>query len=145
MAAFEERGQQAQWAPRTSGIAGCAAAGVGLAIAAAVLVTDPPGRVLAGTAALGLVLFAGVSWRARPKLAVTGDGLLVTGWWRTDRLSRADIKSVRITEFRRIGRKVRLLEIETTTDRLLIFSRWDLGTEPLDVLDALTAAGYAGR
>ena len=28
---------------------------------------------------------------------------------------------------------------------LVILSRWDLGTDPLDVLDALTAAGYAGR
>ena len=27
----------------------------------------------------------------------------------------------------------------------MVFSRWDLGTEPLEVLDALTAAGYAGR
>jgi hypothetical protein len=27
----------------------------------------------------------------------------------------------------------------------VIFSRWDLGTEPLKVLDALVAAGYAGR
>ena len=43
-----------------------------------------------------------------------------------------------------IGRKVRLLEIDTTDGRLLVFTRWDLGTDPLDVLDALTAAGYAG-
>lgn len=136
--------QHTQWAPRTSGIAGCAMAGVGLALAAGMLVTDLPGRVLAGTAALGLVVFAGVSWRARPKLAVTGDGLVVHGWWRAELLSHADIKSIRITAFRRIGRKVRLLEIETTDGRLLILSRWDLGTEPLDVLGALTAAGYAG-
>jgi len=25
-----------------------------------------------------------------------------------------------------------------------VFTRWDLGTDPLAVLDALTAAGYAG-
>ncbi len=59
-------------------------------------------------------------------------------------LRRSDIKLVRITEFRRLARKVRLLEIETVDDRLLVFTRWDLGTDPLDVLDALTAAGYAG-
>ena len=51
---------------------------------------------------------------------------------------------IRITEFRRIGRKARLLEIDTADDRLLVFTRWDLGTDPLNVLDALTAAGYAG-
>lgn len=41
-----------------------------------------------------------------------------------------------------LGRRVRLLEINTTTDTLLVFSRWDLGGDPLDVLDALTEAGY---
>jgi hypothetical protein len=59
-------------------------------------------------------------------------------------LRRADIKVIRITEFRRIGRKMRLLEIDAEDGRLLIFSRWDLGTDPLQVLDVLTAHGYAG-
>jgi hypothetical protein len=59
-------------------------------------------------------------------------------------LTRADIASVRITEFRRIARKVRLLELDTADDQLLVFTRWDLGTDPIDVLDALTEAGYAG-
>ena len=41
---------------------------------------------------------------------------------------------------------MRLLEIDTApTTELLVFTRWDLGTDPLDVLDALTDAGYAGR
>jgi hypothetical protein len=84
-----------------------------------------------------------MSWRARPKLAITPDGLVVRGWWRTDLLRRDDIAKIRITEFRRIARKVRLLELDTTDDRLLVFTRWDLGTDPLDVLDALTDAGYA--
>ena len=56
---------------------------------------------------------------------------------------RSDIALIRITEFRRLARKVRLLEIDTVDDRLLVFTRWDLGTDPLDVLDALTDAGYA--
>lgn len=89
-------------------------------------------------------MFAGVSWHARPKLAITADGLLVRGWWRAQRLRHADIKTIRITEFQRIGRKVRLLEIEALDDRLLILSRWDLGVDPLEVLDTLTATGYAG-
>lgn len=115
-----------------------------MAIFCATVVTDPPGRILAGIAAAGLILFASVSWRARPKLAITRGGLMVRGWWRTDLMQPDQVKIVRITEFRRIGRKVRLLEIDTADDRLLVFSRWDLGTEPLEVLDALTAAGYAG-
>jgi hypothetical protein len=136
--------QQTEWAPRNAGIAGCAAFGVVMAIACVTLVTDPPGRILTGIAAVGLILFASISWRARPKLAITPGGLLVRGWLRTQLLRRPDIKIIRITEFRRIGRKTRLLEIETVDDRLLIFSRWDVGTDPVEVLDALTAAGYAG-
>jgi hypothetical protein len=115
-----------------------------LAIAAVTLITDSPGRILLGIAAVGLILFASLSWRARPKLAISDGGLVTRGWSRTHLLPPGDIKKIRITEFRRLARKVRLLEIDTTDDRLLVFTRWDLGTDPLNVLDALTAAGYAG-
>jgi hypothetical protein len=100
---------------------------------------------MAGIAAAGLLLFAGLSWRARPKLAITAEGLKLRGLLRTQVLPRAAIEIIRITEFRRYGRRVRLLEIETVGGGLVIFSRWDLGTDPLEVLDALTTAGYAGR
>ena len=137
--------QQTQWEPRSAGIAGCGLAGLLMAIASVTLVTDPPGRILAGVAAGGLILFAGLTWRARPKLAISPRGLVLRGWFRTQVLQHSDIKIIRITEFRRHGRRVRLLEVETATDGLVIFSRWDLGTDPLEVLDALTSAGYAGR
>ncbi|ORV62924.1 PH domain-containing protein [Mycobacterium europaeum] len=136
--------QQTQWEPSAAGIAGCGAAGVLMAIASVTVVTDVPGRILAGIAAAGLILFAGATWRARPKLAMTPDGLVLRGWFRTQVLRRSDIKIIRITEFRRYGRKVRLLEVEDADDGLVLFSRWDLGADPLEVLDALTAAGYAG-
>ena len=48
-----------------------------------------------------------------------------------------------IRDSRRIGRKVRLLEIDAADGRLMVLSRWDLGTDPLQVLDALTDAGFA--
>jgi Bacterial PH domain len=115
-----------------------------MAIACVTVVTDAPGRFLLGLSGGGLILFASMSWRARPKLAITPDGLQIRGWWRTQLLTHSDIKIVRITEFRRIGRKMRLLEIDTVDGRLLILSRWDLGTDPLQVLDALTEHGYAG-
>src|ERR1700740_2488049 len=137
--------QQTEWEPRAAGIAGCGVAGVLMAIASVTLVTDRPGRVLTGIAAVGLILFAGATWRARPKLAITPGGLVLRGWFRTQVLQPSDIKIIRITEFRRYGRKVRLLEVETVNGGLVIFSRWDLGTDPWEVLDALTAAGYAGR
>ena len=115
-----------------------------MAIGCVTVVTDPPGRILTGIAAAGLLAFAFGSWRARPRLAITGDGLVYRGWFRSQTLRRADVTLIRITEFRRIGRKTRLLEIETAADRLIVLSRWDLGTDPLSVLDALTDAGYAG-
>ena len=138
--------QQSSWGPRTGGIVAAGVFGLCMLLASVTLVTDVPGRVLAGVAAAGLLAFAGLSWRARPKLAITDAGVVVRGWVGTHVIGRDDVAKVRITEFRRIGRKVRLLEIDTVADdRLLVFTRWDLGTDPLDVLDALTAAGYAGR
>ncbi|OBF93005.1 hypothetical protein A5791_13115 [Mycobacterium sp. 852002-51163_SCH5372311] len=134
--------QQTQWEPPAAGIAGCGVAGVVMAIVGVTVVTDVPGRVMAGIAALGLILFAGFSWRARPKLAITSAGLALRGWFRTQLLQPSDIKIIRITEFRRWARTVRLLEIETVDGGLTVLSRWDLGTNPLDVLDALTEAGY---
>jgi hypothetical protein len=136
--------QQTEWSPPALGIAACGILGLILAIGAVTLITDTPGRILVGIAAMGLLAFAYLSWRARPKLAISDDGLVIRGWSRTNLLQRGDIKIIRITEFRRLARKVRLLEIDTTDDRLLVFTRWDLGTDPLNVLDALTAAGYAG-
>ena len=136
--------QQTEWGPKPVGIIGAGIGGIVLAIGAVTLVTDIPGRVLIGVAAAGLFLFAIFSWRARPKLAITDGGLVVRNWWRSETLAKTDIAIIRITEFRRIGRKVRLLEIDTTDDRLRVFTRWDLGAEPLQVLDALTAAGHAG-
>jgi hypothetical protein len=137
--------QQTQWEPPAAGIAGCGLGGVVMAIASVTVVTDTPGRLLTGIAAAGLIVFAGATWRARPKLAITPAGLVLRGWFRTQVFQHADIKIIRISEFRRYGRTVRMLELETVGGGLVMLSRWDLGTRPLDVLDALTAAGYAGR
>ena len=136
--------QQTEWSPPALGIAACGVFGIILAIGSVTLITDAPGRILVGIAEAGLLVFASLSWRARPKLAISDDGLLTRGWSRSHVLRHGDIKIIRITEFRRLARRVRLLEIDTTDGRLLVYTRWDLGTDPLNVLDALTAAGYAG-
>lgn len=133
-----------EWGPRPAGIAAIALLGGLMAVAFALIAADTAGWILTGVAAAGLLIFAAGSWRARPRLALRDDTLVYRGWWRTRVLRRPDIATIRITEFRRLGRKVRLLEIDTTDDVLLVLSRWDLGGEPLGVLDALTAAGYAG-
>jgi len=136
--------QQTSWSPPAAGIAALGIGGLILAVGAVTLITDPPGRVLVGIAAFGLIVFASLSWRARPKLAIKNDALVTRGLVGETELRKADIRLIRITEFRRIGRKTRLLEIDTVDDRLLVFTRWDLGTDPLHVLDALTDAGFTG-
>lgn len=133
-----------RWGPPVAGIAAIGVLGVVMAVSCIAFATDPPGRILAGIAAVGLLVFAAGSWRGRPRLAITAEGLIYRGWFRTRTLRRADIELIRITEFRRWGRKVRLLEIDLTDGELLVLSRWDLGGDPVAVLDALTVAGYAG-
>nr|CRL70332.1 hypothetical protein CPGR_00427 [Mycolicibacter nonchromogenicus] len=140
----DEHGQT-EWSPAPGGIAGCAIAGVVLAVCAVTIATDTPGRILAGIAGIGLLVFAGLSWRARPKLALTFDGLAVRGWWRTRVLTPGSVARLRVTEYQRIGRKHRLLEIETLDDDMVVLSRWDLGTDPREVVTVLSAAGYTGR
>lgn len=134
-----------EWGSPPAGIAGIAVAGLLMAVGSLTVADDPAGRILTGIAAVGLLVFAVGSWRARPRLAVTPDGLVYRGWFRSQTLSRDDIELIRITEFRRWGRTVRLLEIETGNAQLFVLSRWDLGGDPLEVLDALTDAGYAGQ
>ncbi|WP_165592746.1 PH domain-containing protein, partial [Mycobacteroides abscessus] len=71
------------------------------------------GRLLAALAALGLLIFAAVSWRCRPKLRLADDGLQMRGLTRHTLLPRTAVDSVKVTEFRRLGRRTRLLEIES--------------------------------
>lgn len=132
------------WGPRPGAIIAVAVAGLAMAAAFAAVASDAPGRILSGIAAVGLLVFAAGSWRARPRLALTGDGLVYRGWFSTRRLGVTDVETLRTTEFRRLGRKVRLLEIDAVDGSLLVLSRWDLGTDPAAVLDALIAAGYPG-
>jgi Bacterial PH domain len=135
--------QQTSWGPQPAAVVALGIGGLILAVAGVTLVTDVPGRILLGIAAVGLLWFAISSWLTRPKLAICDAGLTVRGITGSTTLRHEDISLIRITEFRRIGRRVRMLEIDTTDGRLRVFTRWDLGTDPIEVLDALTAAGYA--
>lgn len=130
-----------EWGPKPAGIVAVALVGVALGLASALFVTDAPGRLLASLAALGLLIFAAVSWRCRPKLRIVDEGLQMQGLTRDTVLPRAAVDSVKVTEFRRLGRRTRLLEIESG-DRLIVLNRWDLGTDPRDVHEALRAARY---
>lgn len=134
-------GSPVEWGPKPVGIVGVALVGLALGTASLFLVADAPGRLLASIAGLGLLIFAAVSWRCRPKLRMVEDGLEMQGLTRSTLLARAAVDSVKVTEFHRLGRRTRLLEIESG-DRLIVLNRWDLGTDPRDVHEVLRAAHY---
>ena len=110
-----------------------------------------PGRIIVGCAALALLGFAVLAGARRPRLAIIADDtgefrLAVRGLRRTANYGPTEITGVRLSRARRLGRSCAMLEIDVRdrdNERLLVFTRWDLGTNPLDVLDALTAAGLA--
>ena len=113
---------------------------------------DPESQTLRGgcylgIAAVGLLLFASFSWRARPKLAITPDGLVIRGWWHTRTARRGSVTS-QSSASRSSGGIGPQGPAVGDRDRRgpagEVFTRWDLGADPLGVLDVLTAAGYAG-
>ncbi|MCX4096551.1 PH domain-containing protein [Nocardia sp. alder85J] len=113
---------------------------------AAVLSTDPPGRLLIGLGAVLLLVLALIGFRQRPRLEVrTGTGadgprLIVRGVLGPVEYAPEQIRRARVVSFPRLGRRVPNLELDVEhrgDERLLIFGRWDLGTHPQDVLDAL--------
>jgi hypothetical protein len=139
-------GPQLTWSTPLAALIVAALGGVALA-AAAVLSTDPPGRLLVGLGAALLLVLTLIGFRQRPRLAVrTGTApaaarLIVRGVLGPVEYSPEQIQRARVVSMPRLGRRVPNLEIDVVDhrgdERLLIFGRWDLGTHPQDVLDAL--------
>lgn len=143
-----------EWSTPIGAVVALGVGGVLMMVAAATVPTDPAGRFLVGLAALALLLIAGLAARQRPRLAIvstmrtagTNTGLVVTRLTGRHLYDRADVTRARIVRYPRLGRRVPMLEIDTLdarsgTERLLIFSRWDLGTNPEEVLEVLDAYG----
>ncbi|MCX0270296.1 PH domain-containing protein [Nocardia zapadnayensis] len=121
-----------------------AAAGGGVVLAvAAVLTTELPGKFLLGVAALVLLGLAALGMRQRPRLSVVpGESprLVLRTLTGVTEYTRDQILRARVVGYRRLGRKSPMLEIDVDhlgSERLLIFGRWDLGTSPEDVYDAV--------
>ncbi|MGI9000250.1 MAG: PH domain-containing protein [Pseudonocardia sp.] len=104
---------------------------------------DPSGQLLAGVAAAGLGVAAVFGSRARPRLRVDADGLTVGGLLRPRHHPWPFVQDVRVLRVRRFGRESSLLEVDTVTasghERLLIFGRLDLATDPEDVASQVLA------
>jgi hypothetical protein len=121
-----------------------AAAGGGVVLAvAAVLTTELAGKFMLGVAALVLLGLAALGMRQRPRLSVVpGENprLVLRTLTGVTEYTRDQILRARVVGYRRLGRKSPMLEIDVDhlgSERLLIFGRWDLGTSPEDVYDAV--------
>lgn len=134
--------ERTTWTTPAPALFAAAAGGVALGIAA-FFAGDAPSSLLVGLAALGLLGLAGLGWRQRPRLRIVPGAepkLVVRGLFGPVEYTRVQILRARITHFRRLGRRTPMLELDVEHgehDRLLIFGRWDLGTSPEDVFDAL--------
>ncbi|MFI5714905.1 PH domain-containing protein [Nocardia sp. NPDC051750] len=132
------------WTTPLPALIAVAIGGVILAVAA-LLTTEVPGKFLLGIAAVALWTLAALGIRQRPRLAVVpGDRplLVLRGLTGVTEYTRDQILRARVVGYRRLGRKSPMLEIDVDhlgTERLLIFGRWDLGTDPEDVYETLRA------
>ncbi|MCQ4119508.1 PH domain-containing protein [Rhodococcus tibetensis] len=139
-----------QWSTPLTAVVALAVGGVALGAAGLVVSTEPAGRLLVSLAALGLLLTAASAGRQRPRLAVDREAgrIVVSRLSGRRTYARSDIERARIVRYPRLGRRVPMLEIDVRTpdgtERLLIFGRWDLGTNPEDVFDALSVHRLVG-
>jgi hypothetical protein len=113
-----------------------------LAVAAgswALFADDPPGRVLLGAVALLLAGTGVFTLVARPRLAADNEGIAVRGLTGTRRWTWAEA-NVRLVRIRRLGRETSTLEVDAENadpPALVVLGRFDLGTDPEDVVEAL--------
>ncbi len=130
------------WSTPMAAVVICGIGGVVLA-AAACLSNDGPGRLLIGLAAAGLLFMTVVGLRQRPRLAVEPGNpvqVVVRGLAGAQRYTPQQILRVRVVNYRRLGRKMPMLEMDVDhegDEKLMIFGRWDLGAHPEDVLEVL--------
>ena len=127
------------WAPRRSLVV-LAWAVAALLLTGAVtdlVFGDGKGAVLLGVAMLAIGGFA-VHWSlVRPRLAVDAEGLVTRTLGGTHRLPWAET-STKLRTTRRMGRDGVTLELEHG-DQLYVFGRLELGEDPRDVMDVLSA------
>ncbi|WP_174185979.1 PH domain-containing protein [Nocardia barduliensis] len=134
------------WTTPTAALVAVTVGGIVLAIAA-IVTTEAASRLLVGLAAVGLLGLAGLGFRQRPRLSVVaGDRprLVVRTLTGADEYTPGQIVRARVVSYRRLGRKMPMLELDVERDgaeRLLIFGRWDLGVNPeivyRELVDAL--------
>ncbi|WP_410616357.1 PH domain-containing protein [Amycolatopsis sp. lyj-109] len=101
------------------------------------LTGDRGGLVLFALAAAAVGAFAAHATLVRPRLAADAEGLVARTLGGTHRLPWAQTRT-RLRTTRRMGRDGVTLEIEHD-EQLYVFGWLDLGEDPRDVLDVLSA------
>ncbi|GAC84027.1 hypothetical protein GP2_017_00560 [Gordonia paraffinivorans NBRC 108238] len=136
-----------EWAtPVPAGVAACIG-GLILIGAAVVVANDPAGSVLLGIAGALLAALGAYTLAVRPRLSVSAGAppaLSVRTITGRRTYTPEHVQRIRLLTMRRIGRRAGQLEIDVVDDgaRLLVFTRWDLGTDLISVVDELRAAGF---
>lgn len=132
------------WAPKAPSVG---AAGVGAVIMAGGAISlgnDPIGWFLLGLAAVVLAVIAVTGFLVRPRLAILpGPRLAVRTLFGRHEYEVGQIYRLRVVRYPRMGRRVPILEIDVREpeERLLLLTRWDLGTNPDRVISVLEDAG----
>jgi hypothetical protein len=109
----------------------------GLAAGGIFLIEDTPGRVLIGVAVVVLLLAALFGTVARPRLAVDATGVTLRGLFGRRHWDWSEV-NVRLTRIRRLGRDMPIIELDADPD-LVVLGWFDLGTDPVDVIDEIRA------
>ena len=106
---------------------------------AAVSLGSGPQRIIALVAAAAVVAYALRDVLARERLRADAEGVVaVRGYAGRRHLSWDEVEAVRLDARQRLGAHTELLEIDAGPE-IYQFSRHDLGTEPAEALEALTA------
>ena len=127
------------WAPRRAVVvsAWSVTALLLVAVVADAVADDRRGAVLFGVGVLLAGALATHSTLVRPRLLADAEGLTARTMGGKHRLPWGETRT-RLRSARRLGRDSVALEVEHG-DELYVFGWWDLGEDPRDVLDVLSA------
>ncbi|HEV2780361.1 MAG TPA: PH domain-containing protein [Actinophytocola sp.] len=124
------------WAPRAP-LVGLAWVLAAAATGWVILTDDLPGRVLLAVAAIGLALLALFGTVARPRLTADAGGVTVRNLTGRRHWGWGEV-NVRLVHTRRLGRDLATVELDAEDD-LVVLGWFDLGADPVDVVDAIRA------